>query len=125
MNKFKAIDLVIWITGLALISVFCQYFGMDWGWTIGSIIAFSITALAATPDEDVEKDVPELNWTCMKNDTSGESPFIVMPKTDPRTQFDGHSTFITQAGYNAMLKGIGKSNVGGSAGGEGDRESGR
>ncbi len=45
----------------------------------------------------------------MKNDTSGESPFIVMPPTEPGTQFDGHSTYITQAGYDAMLCSIEKS----------------
>lgn len=44
----------------------------------------------------------------MKNDTSGESPYIVMPPSEPGTQFDGHSTYITQAGYDAMLRGIEK-----------------
>ena len=32
-----------------------------------------------------------------------------MPPTEPGTQFDGHSTYITQAGYDAMLCSIEKS----------------
>lgn len=106
MSKFRTFDFWIWIIGSALISVFCQYAELGWSWTIGSLAAFALTALTAAPDDFAEKEKPGLHWICMKNDTSCESPFIVMPPADPGTQFDGHSTYITQAGYEAMLRGI-------------------
>ena len=109
MNKFRIFDFWIWIIGSGLISVFCKYAELDWSWTIGSLAAFALTALTAAPEDFAEKEDPGLHWISMKNDTSGESPFIVMPPTEPGTQFDGHSTYITQAGYDAMLCSIEKS----------------
>lgn len=104
MNRFRAFDFWFWIIGSGLISVFCQYAELGWSWTIGSLAAFALTALTAAPEDFAEKENPRLHWFSIKNDTSGESPFIVMPPTDPATQFDGHSTYITQAGYDAMLR---------------------
>lgn len=108
MNKYISIDFAIWIIGSLLLIVLNQAMGFGWGWLFGSLIALTIAVVSATPSRAEQNNMPTVCWFRMKNDTSSESPFIVMPPAEPYTAFDGHSTYITQNGYEALLDRMGK-----------------
>ena len=108
MNKYISIDFAIWIIGSLLLIVLNQAMGFGRGWLFGSFIALTIAVVSAAPSSTEINNMPTVGWLRMKNDTSSESPFIVMPSAEPYTAFDGYSTYITQEGYEAMLKNLGK-----------------